>query len=160
MRNLLSDTARFIFISTELVVALFLLAVYFYSPSVFKPIGMLIIANDLKVVFTLLGLPIAGLIYGFRFASDLAAPKDMSEDLKKKFFEWDGYPRLRNRVYFANSLCIIALIANITLWLLSQKLKIELSGLIYGISNAIWFTSIVSLAVANLSLKAILGGRR
>lgn len=160
MKSILIDTARFIFISLEAAVALFLFAIYLYSPSVFNPIGTLIASNDMKIVITLLGLPVAGLIYGYRFASDLTSPKDMNEGMKKKFFEWDCYPKLRNRAYFANSLCIVGLMVNIVLWLISTSLKTELSGLIYGIANAMWFVGIISLALANLSFKAILGGRR
>lgn len=160
MINNLIDLIRFIVISAEAVVALVITAIFYYSPQIFQPIGLLIISDDKKIVFALLGLPVAGLIYGYRFANDLTAPKGMDENMRKKFFNWNGYPKLGNRVYFALILCFISLIVNICFWVLSKKLEVGLIGFVFSLTNGVWFVSILSLATANLTLKAILGGRR
>ena len=158
--NKLLDIGRFIFISFEMVIALLVIVIYVYWPFTFQPIGALIISNDLKVIFTAIGLPLIGLSFWYLLTNELTTPKDMSRDLKEKFYKWDGYPRLRNRILFSLSLCVISLVIHISLWLLSKKSETESIGFIYTLFNAIWFVSIFSMAIATQYLKPILGGQR
>jgi len=132
-----------------------------YWPHAFQPVGLLFTSKeDMKVAVSLMGLPIAGIIYGFTLAKDLMVPQEADSALKKAFYNWPGYPKLRNRLFYAIGLCIVCLVANITLWLVSSKIELQSIGFLFTLINAAWFVSILSLAIANLTLKAILGGRR
>ncbi len=161
MKELLKDGFRFIIISIELVIGLLITAIYFYWPHVFRPVGALLTSKeDMKIVISLISLPLAGIIYGYKLAKELMAPQEADSSLKKTFNTWPGFPKLRNRVFYVIGLCIISFMVNIALWLTSDKIEADLVGFLYTLVNSFWFVGILSLAIANLTLKAILGGRR
>jgi hypothetical protein len=161
MKDLLKDGFRFFFISVEIVVVLIVTAVYLRWPEAFQPVGLLLTSKgDVKIAMLLIGLPISGIIYGYTLAKELMTPHEVDNDTKKAFYNWPGYQKLRNRVLFAIGLCIIGFLANIALWLASNEIDSGFTGFLYALVNAIWFVSILSLAIANLTLKAILSGRR
>ena len=160
MKDLLRDGIRFIFISVEIVFGLLVTAVYMYWPHAFQPVGLLLTSKgDIKVAMLLMGLPVSGVIYGYTLAKELMAPHEVDNSIKKAFYSWPGYPKLRNRVFYTIGLCIISFLANIALWLASNKIEAELTGFLFALVNAVWFVSILSLAIANLTLKTILDGR-
>ena len=143
-----------IFISVELVVILIAVALAFYCPQFVIKIGELF-TQGWQMYCVLVGLPLGGLVFGFKTLHSLLHPKNAEQ---KGFYKWPDYPLLRYYGYIPIFLCIIGAATAFIFLLAPQLLSMLQIGTIYTTVTLAWVVSIITLGMAKLRIDALLGG--
>jgi len=143
-----------IFISVELVAVLIAVALAFYCPQFVIKIGELF-TQGWQMYCVLVGLPLGGLVFGFKALHSLLHPKDAEQ---KGFYKWPYYPLLRYYGYIPIVLCMIGVAIAFIFLVAPQSLSMLHTGTIYLAVTLAWAVSIITLGMAKLRIEALLGG--
>jgi predicted ABC-type exoprotein transport system permease subunit len=143
-----------IFISLELVAILVAVGLALWFPIFVEKIGDLF-TQGWQMYCVLVGLPLGGLVLGYRTLNSLLHPKDAEQ---KGFYKWPDYPLLRYYGYVPIFLCIIGAATAFVFLIAPQLLSMLLIGTIYMAVTLAWAVSIITLGMAKLRIGALLGG--
>jgi len=142
------------FVSVELVAILIAVGLALWCSQFVVKIGELF-TQGWQMYCVLVGLPLGGLVFGFRTLHSLLHPKDAEQ---KEFYKWTDYPLLRYYGYIPILLCIIGAVTAFVFLVAPQLLSTLLTGAIYLAVTFAWTVSIITLGMAKLRVDALLGG--
>ena len=131
-----------VFVSPELLVALIIFGLYFFSPSLFGMLGQHL-KNDKEVWKYLPILPVALVTYVFSMSSKVRVPS--KEELNKVLYEWPLYKLLVDRTDVGIFYSVICVVFSLITWILGGGLEDSIIGLLF-------FEAIVVSAVSALAM--------
>ena len=146
MKHLL-DYLRFVLISPELLVALLIAAAAVIRPDLFVFFSQFVLSTDATIVVALVGVPIFLLAASYKIGDMI-----LTSAAKNGLVKWDGYWRLKHRVYFSWILSGLNVPLTYFAWFLTHQghsllgTTLILGG--WGVSGV----STMTLAVAKISM--------
>jgi len=143
-----------IFVSVELVAILVAVGLALWCSQFVVKIGELF-TQGWRMYCILVGLPLGGLVFGFRTLHSLLHPKDAE---LKGFYKWPDYSLLRYYGYIPILLCIIGAVTAFVFLVAPKLLSTLLTGTVYLAVTFAWAVSIITLGMAKLRIEALLGG--